>query len=229
MMTFQPDNEQSIKNEISSTISSTKLLKICGMKYLENIPEVAALKPNFMGFIFYPKSPRFAEPLNAIALESIPKSIKKIGVFVNGDLENILTTVYKYKLDGVQLHGVELVKMCRKLRETGLLVIKTFPIAAAYNFKVTKKYEGVCDYFLFDTKTESFGGSGVKFNWSLLQEYQGNTRFLLSGGITPDDAPALLKIDHPQFAGIDLNSKFELSPGMKNIETLKNFLQIFYN
>jgi phosphoribosylanthranilate isomerase len=229
MTTFQSNIEQSIENEITSTISRPKLLKICGMKYPENILEVATLKPNFMGFIFYPKSPRFAEPLNTTALQSLPESIKKIGVFVNEDLENILTSVYKYKLDGVQLHGTELVKMCRKLREAGLLVIKAFPIAAAYNFKVTKKYEGTCDYFLFDTKTESYGGSGVKFNWSLLQEYQGNTPFLLSGGIAPDDAPALLKINHPQFAGIDLNSKFELSPGLKNIETLKNFLQVFFS
>jgi len=198
-------------------------VKICGMKYLDNIKSVAALRPDLMGFIFYSKSPRYAEPLDTATLQALPKRIKKIGVFVNEDLENILTIAHKYKLDGVQLHGSEQVDLCRELRETGYIVIKAFPIAEAYNFKVTKKYEGTCDYFLFDTKTDAFGGSGVKFNWAMLDEYTGETPFLLSGGIAPDDAKTLLKINHPKFAGIDLNSKFELKPGLKNIEMLRRF------
>jgi len=117
-------------------------IKICGMKIPENILAVAALQPDFMGFIFYPKSPRFAEPLDIATLNALPQSIKKIGVFVNENMENILTFVYKYKLDGVQLHGTELVGMCKEFRESGLIVIKAFPIAEAYNFKVTKPYEG---------------------------------------------------------------------------------------
>ena len=200
-------------------------IKICGMKFPENIRAVAALKPDFMGFIFYPKSPRYAEPLDSAALSALPVSIKKIGVFVNENLENILTFVYKYKLDGVQLHGTELVEMCKELRKTGLMVIKAFPIAEAYNFRVTRPYEGVCDYFLFDTKTDAYGGSGVKFNWKMLDEYVGETPFLLSGGIAADDAEAILKIKHPKFAGIDLNSKFEVKPGEKNVELLKVFLK----
>ena len=203
------------------------LLKICGLKYPENIQAVAALKPDFMGFIFYPKSPRYAEPLDVKYLESLPPAIKKIGVFVNEDLENILTTAYKYKLDGLQLHGTELVDMCRELKKLGYLVIKAFPIAEAYNFKVTKAYEGVCDYFLFDTKTDSYGGSGVKFNWQILKDYKGETPFLLSGGIAVDDAEAILKIEHPKFVGIDLNSKFEEKPGMKNVSLLKDFIRNF--
>ena len=203
------------------------LLKICGMKYSENIQEAAALKPDFMGFIFYPKSPRYAEPLDITALDALPPSIKKIGVFVNESKENILTIGYKYKLDGVQLHGSELVDMCRELKKLGYIVIKAFPIAEAYNFRVTKGYEGVCDYFLFDTKTESYGGSGVKFNWQILKEYKGETPFLLSGGIEADDAEAILKIEHPKFAGIDLNSKFEIKPGLKNISLLKEFISHF--
>jgi len=199
-------------------------IKICGMKFPENIRAVAALKPDFMGFIFYPKSPRYAEPLDSAALSALPVSIKKIGVFVNENLENILTFVYKYKLDGVQLHGTELVEMCKELRKTGLMVIKAFPIAEAYNFRVTRPYEGVCDYFLFDTKTDAYGGSGVKFNWKMLDEYVGETLFLLSGGIAPDDAEAILKIIHPKFAGIDLNSKFEVKPGLKDVALLRNFL-----
>ncbi|MDO9153758.1 MAG: phosphoribosylanthranilate isomerase [Paludibacter sp.] len=199
-------------------------VKICGMKYPSNILEVAGLNPDFIGFIFYPKSPRYAEPLDIDTLNSLPKSIKKIGVFVNEDIDNILTIAYKYKLDGVQLHGTELVKMCRDFKDAGLIVIKAFPIAEAYNFKVTKIYEGACDYFLFDTKTEAYGGSGVKFDWGILDEYKGETAFLLSGGIAVDDAESILKIEHPKFAGIDLNSKFEVKPGEKNVELLRGFL-----
>jgi len=203
------------------------LLKICGLKYPENIQAVSDLKPDFMGFIFYPKSTRYAEPLDSAVLNSLPATIKKIGVFVNEDLENILTIAYKYKLDGLQLHGAELVDMCRELKKLGYLVIKAFPIAEAYNFKVTKSYEGVCDYFLFDTKTEAYGGSGLKFNWKMLNEYTGDTPFLLSGGIALDDAEAIQKIEHPKFAGIDLNSKFEVKPGLKNISLLKDFISNF--
>ena len=195
------------------------------MKSQKNIQAVAALKPDFMGFIFYPKSPRFAEPLDVAALNALPSTIKKIGVFVNENLENILTICYKYKLDGVQLHGTELVEMCNELKKVGYIVIKAFPIAEAYNFKVTKAYEGVCDYFLFDTKTDAYGGSGLKFNWNMLDEYVGETPFLLSGGIAADDAEDIRKIEHPKFAGIDLNSKFEISPGLKNVELLRTFLK----
>lgn len=194
------------------------------MKHPENIRNVAALQPDFMGFIFYPKSPRFAEPLDVSVLNALPPTIKKIGVFVNESLENILTITSKYNLDGVQLHGTEMVNMCMELRKAGHIVIKAFPVAEAYNFKVTKAYEGACDYFLFDTKTDAYGGSGLKFNWGMLDEYVGETPFLLSGGIAADDAEAILKIEHPKFVGIDLNSKFEVSPGLKNVELLKGFL-----
>jgi phosphoribosylanthranilate isomerase len=201
------------------------LIKICGMKYSSNIQAIADLKLDFMGFIFYPKSQRYTEPLDVDTLNSLPKTIKKIGVFVNEELENILTIVFKYNLDGVQLHGSENIDICRKLKDAGLLVLKAFPIADVSNFKVTKTYEGACDYFLFDTKTESYGGSGVKFDWSILNEYRGETPFILSGGIAADDAEAILKIEHPKFAGIDLNSKFEVSPGLKNVEVLHVFLK----
>jgi len=194
------------------------------MKFPDNIEAIASLKPDFMGFIFYPKSPRYAEPLDAATLKALPSSIKKIGVFVNENLENILTIAYNYKLDGVQLHGTELFEMCKELKSAGYIVIKAFPIAEAYNFKVTKDYEGACDYFLFDTKTDAYGGSGVKFNWNMLDEYVGKTPFLLSGGIAADDAEAILKIEHPKFAGIDLNSKFEIKPGLKDQLKLKTFL-----
>ena len=212
------------KTNLKAPFRGLGVIKICGMKYPENIAQVAALKPDFMGFIFYPKSPRYAEPLNVAALNALPKSIKKIGVFVNENLENILTIAAKYNLDGLQLHGTELVDMCARLKKAGYVVIKAFPIADAYNFRVTKDYEGACDYFLFDTKTDAYGGSGLKFNWGMLEEYKGETPFLLSGGIAGDDAEAILKIEHPKFAGIDLNSKFEEKPGLKNVSLLNGFL-----
>jgi phosphoribosylanthranilate isomerase len=199
-------------------------IKVCGMRDSQNIQAVAALQPDFMGFIFYPKSPRYAEHLQAEVLNALPKTIKKIGVFVNESLKQILTIAYRYNLDGVQLHGTELVEMCRELRKTGFIVIKAFPVADASNFIVTKKYEGSCDYFLFDTKTDAYGGSGLKFDWRLLDEYKGDTSFLLSGGIDLDDVEALRKIEHPKFAGIDLNSRFETEPGMKNVEKLKKII-----
>jgi phosphoribosylanthranilate isomerase len=219
--------KENMPNEtnINSPLGIRGLIKICGMKFPSNILAVAALHPDFMGFIFYPKSPRFAEHLDIATLNALPKSIKKIGVFVNENLENILTIATKYDLDGVQLHGTELVEMCKELRKAGFIVIKAFPIAEAYNFKVTKAYEGACDYFLFDTKTDAYGGSGLKFNWGMLNEYIGETPFLLSGGIAADDAEAILKIEHPKFAGIDLNSKFEVKPGEKNVELLRGFIK----
>lgn len=209
---------------------SNKLkIKICGMKNPENILAVAGLHPDFIGFIFYPKSPRYAMPLDENVLKALPKEILKIGVFVNESLENILTISYKYKLDGVQLHGTELVEMCNKLKSIGYVVIKAFPIAEAYNFKVTKSYQGACDYFLFDTKTDAFGGSGLKFNWKILDEYIGETPFLLSGGINVDDVEAIQKIDHPKFAGVDLNSQFEANPGFKDVKLLKEFIKTLTN
>ena len=200
-------------------------IKICGLRDPENIREIAALQTDFMGFIFYPNSPRYVGQLDAGSLTSLPTSIKKTGVFVNENLENILTAISKYNLDAVQLHGADNKKLCRKIRqEAKTMVIKVFPIMDASNFRVTGDYEDVADFFLFDTKTDLYGGSGQKFNWNILQEYTGNKSFLLSGGIGADDVKALRAIEHPLLAGVDLNSKFELKPGLKNVALLKQFI-----
>ena len=200
-------------------------IKICGLRDPENIREIAALQPDFMGFIFYPNSPRYVGQLDAGSLTSLPTSIKKTGVFVNENLENILTAISKYNLDAVQLYGADNKKLCRKIRqEAKTMVIKVFPIMDASNFRVTGDYQDVADYFLFDTKTDLYGGSGQKFNWNILQEYTGNKSFLLSGGIGADDVKALRAIEHPLLAGVDLNSKFELKPGLKNVALLKQFI-----
>jgi phosphoribosylanthranilate isomerase len=197
------------------------------MKYPENIKQIADLKPNFMGFIFYPKSPRFAEPMDAELLKALPKSILKIGVFVNETLDNILEYVKKYNLNGVQLHGSESEELCYTFKSAGLLVLKAFPIAEAADFGITDDYEGSCDLFVFDTKTPAHGGSGQKFDWSILSAYEGNTPFLLSGGISPNDANEIKAISHPKLRGIDLNSRFETEPGRKDPEMLGAFLRKF--
>ena len=194
------------------------------MKYPENIAQIVALKPDFLGFIFYPKSPRYAEPLDVEAMNSLPRSVLKIGVFVNESLDDILETVKKYSLNGVQLHGSESEELCYTFKSAGLLVFKAFSIADPSDFDLTEEYEGTCDFYIFDTKTPQHGGSGQKFDWSMLSAYQGNTRFLLSGGITADDADAIKAIDHPKLWGVDLNSRFEMEPSRKDAEKLAGFL-----
>ena len=196
------------------------------MKYPDNIREVTSLHPDFMGFIFYPNSPRFAGQLDAVSLTSLPTSIKKTGVFVNENLENILTYIHKYKLDAVQLHGADNKKLCLKIKEEAkVMVIKAFAVMASYNLKVTKESEDFADLFLFDTKTDLYGGSGQKFNWNILHDYHGEKDFLLSGGISPDDVKAIRKIEHPKMIGVDLNSRFEIKPGLKNVALLSQFIE----
>lgn len=201
------------------------LIKICGLREPQNIDEIIQLEPDMIGFIFYKNSPRYAKKVDKEYMKTIPKSIKKVGVFVNEKLENILTIIRNYSLDAVQLHGSENHELCKILKEeANIIVIKVFSIMDAYNFKVTKEYEDVVDYFLFDTKTDLYGGSGKKFNWKILNEYRGTKDFILSGGIELSDAKAIRKIEHPRMIGLDLNSKFEIKPGLKNLTLLKEFL-----
>lgn len=204
-------------------------IKVCGMKYPENISQIVALKPDFMGFIFYPKSPRYAEPLDVDFMLSIPRSVLKIGVFVNEELDDMLEVVKKYGLNGVQLHGSESEDLCYTFKSAGLLTLKAFSIAEEADFDKTEDYEGTCDLYVFDTKTPAHGGSGKKFDWSILSAYQGNTPFLLSGGIGPDDAEAIKAIDHPMLRGVDLNSRFEIEPGLKDAAKLSIFLKEIVN
>ena len=199
-------------------------VKVCGMKYPQNIETVSALNPDMMGFIFHPNSPRYVERLDSKALHSIPENILKIGVFVNQKFVDTYLMTERYKLDGVQLHGNETVEYCRSFKELKLKVLKSFPVSVASDFDNTKEYEGVCDYFLFDAKTPAFGGSGVKFDWNILSEYEGKTPFILSGGISIDDVEEIKKINHPKFAGVDINSKFEISPGLKSLVMVSTFV-----
>lgn len=200
-------------------------IKICGMREPENILEVAKLKPDLMGFIFYPESPRYAaEMLNPEIPAKLSSSIKKTGVFVNADFEGITGTIRKYSLDSVQLHGNETPDTCRRLREKGIQVIKAFNINESSGFILCSEFISCTNYFLFDTFTSDYGGSGYKFDWKILDKYNLGHPFFLSGGIGPGDVNKILEITNPEFYGIDLNSRFEVKPGLKDIETLKKFI-----
>ena len=200
-------------------------IKICGMREPENIPDVAGLNPDFMGFIFYSESPRYAEKnLDPAILRSMPAAIHKTGVFVNSDFAYISRIVTEYSLDAVQLHGNETAGLCNSLKERDILVIKTFSIPANENFKRCSVFTGCTDYFLFDTSVSGFGGSGQKFNWKELHKYELDHPFFLSGGIGPEDYNTINKIENPSFYGIDLNSRFEIKPGLKDKAVLEKFI-----
>ena len=203
------------------------IIKVCGMREPQNIREVAALAINWIGFIFYERSKRFVErcPTEQQATDSEQLSPKKVGVFVNATIESMMEKASAYKLDYLQLHGNESPEDCHTLQKRGYSLIKAFPIATKEDFEKTREYEGRVDYFLFDTRCEGYGGSGKRFDWSILTEYEGETPFLLSGGIRPENAEAIRNFRHPRFAGIDLNSGFEIEPGLKDVDKLKNFIQ----
>ena len=196
-----------------------ELIKICGMREAENIREVEGLQIDLMGFIFWPKSSRYVSQRPAY----LTTRCKRVGVFVNEDLEQVRRIADDYALDFVQLHGQESPEYVASLG--GIRLIKAFSIATVDDFAQTVAYEGLVDYFLFDTKAQLPGGSGRQFDWSVLSAYHGSTPFLLSGGICPDDAARIKAIRHPRCAGIDLNSRFELSPGLKDINKLKEFVK----
>lgn len=196
------------------------IIKVCGMRDANNIHDVEQLAIDWMGFIFYEKSPRACND----ALTYLPRQVKRVGVFVNHPLTTIMQLIAKHKLDIVQLHGQETPAICTQLRETGIQVIKAMPIASQEDLIQASTYEDVVDYLLFDTKSELGGGSGKQFDWTILNEYSLKTPFLLSGGIGPKSLHALSKFSHPKLVGYDLNSKFEISPGMKSLELLSPFI-----
>jgi phosphoribosylanthranilate isomerase len=201
------------------------MIKICGMRESENMLEVANLKPDLMGFIFYPDSPRYAAKIiNPEIFTNFYHEIKKVGVFVNTGFDEINETIHKYSLDLVQLHGDESPETCHQLSEAGILVIKSFNIKDNIGFKLCAKYIPYTKYFLFDASTSKYGGSGYKFDWKILDKYELGHPFFLSGGIGPKDVYNILEITNPAFYGIDLNSKFEVIAGLKDVKKLKKFV-----
>lgn len=199
-------------------------VKVCGMREPENAAGVAALAPDFMGFIFYPRSPRHCGEMHPSVVEALPEEVTPVAVTVDLGEDEIMSIVERYGFRAVQLHGGEPASLCRRLRERGLTVIKAVSMKDAASLLPFREYEGAADYILLDTPTESKGGSGRKFNWELLEDYTLDIPFLLSGGIGPADAEAVLSLSHPRFAGIDLNSRFELSPALKSLPLLSGFL-----
>jgi len=191
-------------------------LKVCGMKYSQNITEIENLFPDLMGFIFYEKSKRFFNQPEI----NLNNKVKRVGVFVNENIQEIKNKIKKYKLDYVQLHGEENVNFCHSLKPF-VKIIKVFKIDYNFNFKKTEEFEEVCDYFLFDTKSQLHGGSGKKFDWDLLKNYNCKKDFFLSGGIDISDIEEIKKIvnSYP-IAGIDINSKFELDNLEKDKEKI---------
>ena len=205
-------------------------VKICGISERANLEEILGLEPDYLGFIFFPASPRFMEEkLNPEDLMIIPKKVKRVGVFVNADSYAIDGNYWKYNLDFIQLHGDESPSFCKKLSETGIRIIKAFRLDNTFDFDRLMDYVPYCNYFLFDTNTDKFGGSGLKFNWEILLKYDAGHPFFLSGGIGPYDAEELKRINHPAFYGIDLNSRFEKSPGIKDYNKLGTFLKNIRN
>lgn len=200
-------------------------IKICGMKFPKNIIQVGAMQPEYMGFIFYPKSKRFVgTEFSTKSFERLPKSIKKVGVFVNEAVEKILEIHNQYPFDVVQLHGNESVETCAIIREKGIEVIKAFSVDNYFNFDEVKPFESVCDLFLFDTKTEKYGGSGKAFNWELLEKYTLSKPFFLSGGLGLYNLNKVKKINHPFLVGLDFNSQLEDSNYKKIAEEVSELI-----
>ena len=202
------------------------LIKVNGVKYPENIRQIAQLQIDMIGFVFDASSVRFAKNLDGNALQEIPKHILKVGVFVNETLENILTAIRKHRLNAVQIHGADNAELCRTLKEEAkVLVIKAFSIINADNFKVTRDYEKVCDYFLFNAKVDTYADTAQKFNWNILTAYSGEKEFLLSGNIATDDLKLIFKANPPKMAGLDVGNKFETKPGMIDVPKLRVFME----
>ena len=197
------------------------IIKTCGMRDADNIRAVSELGIDWMGFIFWAPSSRYVSEKPTF----LPTRQKRVGVFVDARIEEVKSKADEYALDLIQLHGSESPAFCERLKANSRQqLIKAFNIAIQKDLQQTSPYEGLVDYFLFDTKAKMVGGNGTQFDWSVLSAYQGNTPFLLSGGIGPDDAEKVRNFHHPQLAGIDLNSRFELSPALKDIEKLKQFI-----
>lgn len=205
------------------------LLKICGMKY--NTKDVAALEPEYLGFIFYDKSPRF---FDADEIPQLPPGVKKVGVFVDEKISKVIAFAIKHSLDVIQLHGDESKEYILDLQANLVLyyrhalVWKAFGVDDNFDFKQLSIFQNKVDAFLFDTKGKEKGGNGYSFNWEILKKYPLKKPFIISGGIGLNEVDALkelLESDLPIYA-IDVNSKFETEPGMKNISDLKKFMTV---
>ncbi len=194
------------------------------MRDAENIKALVELKPDFIGFIFYDKSPRFVgNTLDAELIQSIPREIRKVGVFVNATVDYILQNVKKYGLNYVQLHGNETPDFCKNLRMKGVNIIKAFRLDESFIFSQLNNYKPHVDFFLFDAKGDGYGGNGVTFDWSILKKYDNQKPYFLAGGISLDNLDELASIT-PKPYSLDVNSKFEVEPGVKDIDKIAELI-----
>jgi phosphoribosylanthranilate isomerase len=205
-------------------------LKVCGMRQASNIMDVSSLSPDYMGFIFYKKSPRYVGDEFSMPAELNP-SITRVGVFVNETTPVILDNAKKFGFEMVQLHGDEAEDQCSALRSEGLRVIKAVSVGKAGDLGITEKYADAVDFFLFDTKGKYYGGNALAFDWQLLTNYHQRKPFFLSGGINPDNVSATRFLSDMNLHAIDVNSGVELSPGLKDLEKVRElktrFLKAF--
>lgn len=199
-------------------------VKICGMREPDNILDVGELQPDFMGFIFYPQSPRYV-PDDFRLPASLPSSIKRVGVFVNEKHEKILNTVNNHALNFVQLHGNESVECCKELKQAGVGVIKVFSMGDSFDFSTTNSYKDDVDFFLFDTIGKFYGGNASAFDWNLLEQYDQEIPFFLSGGISLENIKDISKLSGMNLYAVDVNSSLEINPGVKNIDKVKELLK----
>ena len=209
-------------------------IKVCGMRDSCNIVDLAQLKPDYLGLIFYSNSKRFAENLDKGVLSSLPDTIKLTGVFVNETIDGIIEKIVEYDLNAVQLHGSESEAYCQQLRDLLSIrvplgkpeIIKAFGISPGFDFNQLERFNDSVDYFLFDTKTTEHGGSGIVFDWKVLEGYNGKKPYFLSGGLSPENISEIRNLELKQPYGIDLNSKFELMPGVKDVNSLKSAFEL---
>ena len=209
-------------------------IKVCGMRNPQNILSLAKLNPDYIGLIFYLESKRFVSDPDKAVLSSLPSSIKLTGVFVDEKEEEVFQKLVLYGLSAVQLHGTESPLYCENLRKkfknqlpaVKIDLIKAFGVYSGFDFSTLEAYSDVVDYFLFDTKTSEHGGSGITFDWTILDQYVGEKMFFLSGGLSPENVEGIFNLATKKIHALDLNSKFETEPGLKNIESLKSAFQL---
>ena len=204
-------------------------LKVCGMGDSENIREILKSDPDYIGFIFYEKSKRFVDAIDLDVLREIEdQGISKVGVFVNASIEEVEEKWRSHRLDFVQLHGDESVAYGRELQKIDIQIIKVFRITDVLPKSEIQQWEDVAELFLFDTATEGYGGSGEKFGWEILSDYSSEVEYLLSGGIDLEDLDTIQNMDLPGMIGIDVNSKFEVSPRWKDAEKVQLLKELIY-
>lgn len=201
-------------------------IKVCGMRDVSNIRNLVKLHPDYIGFIFYSGSERFVgDNFDLGILDYIPESIKRVGVFVKAGKDYILDKTDTFGLSLIQLHGGESSAFCRELSHTGIPIIKVFSINEGFNFDSINPFKPSCKYFMFDTECKTYGGSSRKFNWNSLSQYDNEKPVFLSGGIGPEDADPIKELNNLNIHAVDINSRFEEAPGLKNISKIAEFIK----